>query len=537
MNKLLLVGINSKYIHPNMAIRILKNDLVSNKIDCDLLESNIKENMDTIIETIKAYDIVCFSVYIFNVSYIKELIIKLRSVSPHQVIILGGPEVSYYNESNLNDLDYDYIICGEGEHALVELLNHLDDPSQLDYVIDKKNRIMNKDLNKVDVSYAQDLANDYSNIDLNNQIAYLETSRGCPYLCSYCQASLDNDIRLFDLDYVKDKLDYLITNNAKMVKLLDRTFNFKVQRTNEIIQYIIDHDNQYTTFQLEITGELLDSSTIDLINTQARAGLFRFEIGIQSTNQASNQAVRRYQNFDKLAAIIKRIQEGNKVIFHLDLIAGLPFEDLESFHKTFDDVFALYPDELQLGFLKLLKGTYLNITASQYLYVFDKEAPYEIIESQWLSKDDLEIISKVEFALNNYYNKDKTGGFIKYYLQNNEISPFSLFSILSKHIYHGIDVYNLFVNMVKTLQLTFDEKIVLFKSYYSRSNNKVQSLYKVESKRELLHLLSRQDNQSTRNVFKYACVDKLDNDNYFIYKVDDKSCYLANMKDGYINEI
>jgi len=541
MTKIGLIGINSKYIHPNMAIRILYNDLRQHHIGCEMIESNIKEDMDTLIDKIKDFEIVCFSVYIFNVTLIKELTFKLKAINPKLIIILGGPEVSYSNSQDLQDIAFDYVVCGEGEQVLVDLIAYINKdidiiPSSVTYKKDNE-IVLNTSINEVPLDYTKDLTNDFSLVDLDNQIAYLETSRGCPYLCAYCLASLDNHVRLFDLDLIKAKIDELISKKAKMVKLLDRTFNFNVVRTNELISYIIEKDNLYTTFQLEITGELLSPSTIQLINDQARPSLFRFEIGIQSTNPLSNKAVRRYQNFDKLKEIIIQLQAADKIVFHLDLIAGLPFEDLTSFKKTFDDVFSLYPDELQLGFLKLLKGTYLNESVVEYGYLFEKEAPYEIIQNQWLNRDDLAIIRGVEDALDHYYNKGKAKDFITFYLKEHTISPFDLLRILSKHIYRGIDVYNLFVNLIEQIELTFDDKIVLFKNYYGRSNGKVKSLYKVESKRELLHLLSEQDNQNTRNVFKYACVDQIDNENYFIYKVDDQSCYLANMKDGYINEI
>ncbi|WP_423364452.1 DUF4080 domain-containing protein [Mycoplasma sp. P36-A1] len=533
-NKIALVGINSKYIHPNMAIRILNNDMKLNDMHADIIEFSTKKNQNDLVDILNEFQYICFSVYIYNIKYIKDLLKKIKVSNPNAIIILGGPEVSYLSKDELDNYLADYVVCGEGEKELVKLIKSLENNIVVDntHVISIKEKIMNKKQNMVDIKYASKLTNDFHDVNLDNQIIYLETSRGCPYKCAYCQASLDNNLRFIPLEKVKKTIKDLMDKKAKLVKLLDRTFNFNHERINEIITYIIENDNNVTTFQLEITGELLEFSTIEIINKKARKGLFRFEIGVQSTNKEANQAIYRYQDFDRLESIIRKIQESQKVVLHLDLIAGLPKENLDSFKKTFNQVFNLHPEELQLGFLKLLKGTELNNIIDENEYVFDKEAPYEIIQSKWLSKEDLKIIDNVEHSLNNYYNSNKAKEIILHLINKYNLDPFFTFSILNEHNFNINLEYNLYVMLIE-LQIDFDsqDRIIMYKNYYQECKTRPKPITQILNKNEVIHQLISEYEQNKKNAFKYACVEKIEDYTYFVYMLDSYKYYIVETKD------
>ncbi len=413
--KVLLVAINAKYIHTNLAIRLLKKNTNYNT---DIIEFTIKDEVDRVVNYIleNKYDVIGFSCYIWNITFIKEVCLKLRNSNIK--IFLGGPEVSY------NPTDYiskycDYIIKDEGEEAFDLLLHYLDNKIKIEevpnlYFEDKFTFNKLVDLNKIKLAY--DICN-----DVENRIVYIETSRGCPYKCSYCMASLDNKVRFFDIEEIKKQVLYLINRNTKVFKFLDRTFNANKKNFIELIDFIVESHKENNSFQFEITGDLLAPEIIDYINEKCPKGLIRFEIGIQSTNIKANKAVYRIQDNEKLFNNIRRIQEGNVIDLHLDLIAGLPYEDYDSFKNTFNEVVDLFPLELQLGFLKILHGTKLESETEQYGYIFDKEPPYTIISNNFLSKEDIKKIHQVEDVFDIYYNKGyfKTSIFKILKLENN----------------------------------------------------------------------------------------------------------------------
>ncbi|MDH6603648.1 anaerobic magnesium-protoporphyrin IX monomethyl ester cyclase [Bacilli bacterium PM5-9] len=530
--KIVLTTLNSKYIHPSPALRIISNDLKNSNINHDLIEYTIKEDIDLIIEKLKDFDVVAFSCYIYNIEKTKDIIKKLKEIKPNIIIILGGPEVSFSKKSDLIDIDFDYIVCGEGEKVFVELIKGLIENNEIsnEYIIIKKDNdiILNKGINYVDIDYAMPLTNDLKGLDFQNQIIYFETSRGCPYQCTYCQASLDNNVRNFPLEYIFKKIDEIFFNKVKIVKLLDRTFNFDTKRTNEILNYIIENDNKYTTFQFEITGELLDISSIDLINKKARSNQFRFEIGIQSTNIQANKAVLRYQDFAKLEKVIKKLQENNKIVLHLDLIAGLPNEDLASFKKTFNQVFALNAQELQLGFLKILKGTNLNNDIDKYGYVFDEKAPYQIIESDFLTKSDISEIEKVEHALEHLYNHKKAKELVVHLLKKYEIDAFSLFNEIGNKLNNLnqqiFDIYQVIIN--SSLLKDDEDWVVLYKNYYDYHKQRPKSLSIVTNKKMILHKLIEKEQLTQNEVFASSSIELINKDKYFVYLINKRKYYL-----------
>ena len=440
--KALLIGINAKYIHPNLAIRLLKKNTT---YETDIKEYTIKDDISNIISFIDEsdYDLVGFSCYIWNIEIIKKILLNIKH---NKKIFLGGPEVSYNPYDYIDNNLCDYVIKNEGEEAFHLLLSFLDNKCKLDEV---PNLYYNHgftfdklvDLSKSKMAY--DLLD-----DLHNKIVYLETSRGCPYKCAYCMASLDNKVRFFDMEEIKKQILYLQSKGARIYKFLDRTFNAN-KKFIDLIDFIIENHKDNESYQFEITGDLLKPEYIDYINDKAPKNLIRFEIGIQSTNINANLAVGRIQNNDLLFSNIRKIQDKGIIDLHLDLIAGLPKEDYSSFIKTFNDCLKLRPKELQLGFLKLLHGTKLYNQATLYDYIWDNNAPYEIKSNKYLSENDIKEIHYTEDSFESYYNSFIMRNSMMIVLDN-EINPFMFFNGLGKldfkhktleHLFKTIDDY------------------------------------------------------------------------------------------------
>lgn len=419
--KTLLIGINSKYIHPNVAIRLLKANC---DYDVDIKEFNIKDKIIDIYNYIvdNNYDVIAISCYIWNIELVNILLPMLKN---HNIkIILGGPEVSYNASYYINNDLCDYVIKNEGEEAFNLLLHHIKD----NFDINKIPNLYHKDgftFDKlVDISKTK-MA--YSLLDdISNKIIYIETSRGCPFKCGYCMASLDNKLRFFDIEKIKEELLILINKGGRVFKFLDRTFNANKKNFLSLIDFICKNHKENNSFQFEITGDLLDDDVIKYINENAPKNLFRFEIGIQSTNILANKAVYRIQDNEKLFHNIKLIQQAEIIDLHLDLIAGLPYEDYDSFIKTFNEVISLRPKELQLGFLKLLKGTKLYQEKDIYGYKYNDKAPYDIISNNFMSTTDIANIHILEEAFERFYNKDYYKNAINYLLDNID-NPFEFF--------------------------------------------------------------------------------------------------------------
>jgi len=407
--KIILVSIDSKYIHTNLAVRYLKANC---DFPTEIVEFTIKDQLEKICHNIEKLkpDIIGFSVYIWNVEIIKKLTSSLKKVLDC-IIIWGGPEISNDPETYFNYFPIDYIIRGEGEFSFNGLI---------DAIVNKKERntIPNLTYREAEsllstpsqaIKCLDDLKNPYHFPELiasfPSKVQYVESSRGCPYHCTYCLASLDNQVRNFSLARVKEDISFLMANGAKIFKFLDRTFNLKSNRVFEVLEFIVTNHVKGSSFQFEISGDILTDEMIDKINALSPKGLIRFEIGIQSTNSVSNRAVSRVQNLDKLFSNIQKIQKANVIDLHLDLIAGLPKEDIHSFENTFNKAFACYAKELQLGFLKMLKGTPIRRDSDKYGYVYNHLPPYEIIRNKALTENDVEEIRLVEKMLNIYWNK------------------------------------------------------------------------------------------------------------------------------------
>lgn len=426
--------LNAKYIHTNLAIRYLKA-YAEPEFDVQLVEFTIKDPTMNIVTDLfqRKPNIIGFSCYIWNIEETIKVIKMIKKIDSSIQIVVGGPEVTYDVQEWMEKIpEFDFIVIGEGEETFKQLLTQLSndhDYSQVKgicYRVNEKVRFSPQG-NKIDL---RELPSPYRFEEdiphLSKRVTYIETSRGCPFSCQFCLSSIEIGVRYFDREKIKDDIRYLMKNGAKTIKFVDRTFNISRSYALEMFRFLIDEHLPGTVFQFEITADIMRPEVIDFLNKEAPPGLFRFEIGVQSTNDYTNELVKRKQNFEKLTRTVTMVKDGGKIDQHLDLIAGLPEEDYHSFRKTFNDVFALRPEELQLGFLKMLRGTGLRLQAEEYKYIYMDHSPYEILGNSVLSFEDIIKIKQVEDVLEKYWNDHRMDHTIEY-LVNLFPSPFDFF--------------------------------------------------------------------------------------------------------------
>ena len=408
--KVLLTAINAKYIHSNLAVYSLRAYAGKYAQQTEIAEYTINQTMDDILSDIyrKKPDILCLSCYLWNILYVEQLITEIHKVLPKMQIWLGGPEVSYNAVSVMEQYpQVTGVMCGEGEETFLELMEYWNQEREsldtIKGIVYRENGTCRQnpprpvmDLSKVPFVY------DHIE-DFQNKIIYYESSRGCPFSCSYCLSSIDKCLRFRNLELVKKELQFFIDHEVPQVKFVDRTFNCKHSHSMAIWTYLKEHDRGKTNFHFEVAADLLNEEEMELIASM-RPGLIQLEIGVQSTNPDTIRAIHRTMDFPKLAGIVKRIHSFKNIHQHLDLIAGLPGEDLDSFHKSFDDVFAMEPEQLQLGFLKVLRGTKIHRMAQQYGIICHDKAPYEVLSTPWLPYKDLLLLKGVEEMVELYYN-------------------------------------------------------------------------------------------------------------------------------------
>lgn len=427
--------LNAKYIHTNLAIRYLKA-YSAPEYNIQLAEYTIKDPAMNIVTDLfsRKPDIIGFSCYIWNIEETITVIQILKKIMPETVIVLGGPEVSYDVFHWLDRIpEADVIVMGEGEETFKQLLAELEGDKNLDSISgvafrkDGKNHIT-PPRGKVDLrNMPSPFRFEEDKPHLSKRVVYIETSRGCPFNCQFCLSSIEVGVRYFNREKIKDDIRYLMENGARTIKFVDRTFNISRSYAMEMFQFLIDEHVPGTVFQFEITGDIMRPEVIQFLNDNAPKGLFRFEIGVQSTNDATNELVKRRQNFSKLTRTITMVKEGGKIDQHLDLIAGLPEEDYTSFRKTFNDVFALRPEELQLGFLKMLRGTGLRLSAASHNYIYMDQSPYEILGNNVLSFQDIMRIKQVEDVLEKYWNDHRMDAAVEYLTTYVFETPFDFF--------------------------------------------------------------------------------------------------------------
>ena len=437
--KIVLTAINAKYIHSNLAVYSLRAYATPYKDEIEIAEYTINQQLDDILIDIykRKPDILCFSCYIWNLTYVEELIREVKKIFPNLPIWLGGPEVSYDAKEVLMRLpEVTGVMLGEGEETFLELLHyyHAEENAlsqiagiayrEVDGTIHENEWRKTIDLSTVPFVY-QDMS------DFKNKIIYYESSRGCPFSCSYCLSSVDKCLRFRDIELVKKELQFFIDQEVPQVKFVDRTFNCKHQHAMEIWTYLMEHDKGITNFHFEVSADLLNEEEIQLIE-KMRPGLIQLEIGVQSTNEKTIGEIRRTMKFSEVARIVKRIMGSGNVHQHLDLIAGLPYEDLQSFQKSFDDVYGLHPEQLQLGFLKVLKGSYMEEMKETYGLVYKGRPPYEVLYTKWLSYDDVLLLKMVEEMVEVYYNSGQFAYTLRH-LEKEFESPFEMYLELGKY--------------------------------------------------------------------------------------------------------
>ena len=439
--KILLAACNAKYIHSNLAVYNLKSCSGEYSPNVVIKEYTINQIQDDILKDIylEQPDVICFSCYIWNISFVKELVPDLKKILPHVDFWAGGPEVSYDAVEFLKKNPAFFgVMVGEGEETFHELAGYYierkpenlkeirgvafhDETKVPDIVHTGWRELM--DLSKVPFAY--------SNLtEFKNRIIYYESSRGCPFSCSYCLSSIDKKLRFRDIELVKNELQFFIDNKVPQVKFVDRTFNCKHDHAMAIWRYITEHDNGITNFHFEISADLLREEELALMKTM-RPGLIQLEIGVQSTNPQTIKAIRRTMDFEKLKGIVEQIHGFGNIHQHLDLIAGLPYEGYDSFHKSFCDVYALRPEQFQLGFLKVLKGSHMMEMTGEYQILYKDREPYEVLSTAWLTYGEILRLKMVESMVEVYYNSGQfknTLVFLEKYFDD----PFRMYEALGR---------------------------------------------------------------------------------------------------------
>ena len=413
MRKTGLVAINAKDIHSNLAVYSLRSYARTFGYEPELLEFTINQQKDQILKGIYEAkpDLLCFSCYIWNLSYAEEIIEDIKKILPKVTIWAGGPEVSYDAPKFLKrHPEVDGIMCAEGEKTLTELISYYEIGKSQGKSLDGINGIVyqeNKTIHQTplrDIMNMDDLVFPYEDLkDFEHKIIYYESSRGCPFSCSYCLSSIDKKLRFRSFSLVEKELEFFLAHKVPQVKFVDRTFNCKKSHAMAIWTYIKEHDNGITNFHFEVAADLLTEDEIALIQTM-RPGLIQLEIGVQSTNEKTLAEIHRKTDFEEITRKVKAVQKGENVHQHLDLIAGLPYENYESFGHSFNDVYALKPEQLQLGFLKVLKGSYMAEAAEGYGCVHKAKPPYEVLGTRWLSYEEILKLKGVEEMVEVYYN-------------------------------------------------------------------------------------------------------------------------------------
>ena len=434
--KILLVACNAKYIHSNLAVYDLQAYASDYADHIVLKEYTINQQKDDIMRDIylEHPDVVCVSCYIWNLSFVKELMADLIKILPGADFWAGGPEVSYDAEKFLTEnSEFKGVMVGEGEETFKELAGYyveknpqnLKDMTGICYR-DGDQIIHNGWRQIMDLSSIPFIYKDLS--EFKNRIIYYESSRGCPFSCSYCLSSIDKKLRFRDTETVKKELQFFIDNKVPQVKFVDRTFNCKHDHAMAIWKYINEHDNGVTNFHFEISADLLREEELQEMSTM-RPGLIQLEIGVQSTNPDTIKAIHRTMDFENLKGIVNRIHSFGNIHQHLDLIAGLPYEDYDSFRKSFNDVYALKPQQLQLGFLKVLKGSHMMEMCREYGIVYKTQEPYEVLSTKWLDYDHVLKLKTVENMVEVYYNSGQFQNTLEY-LENFFQDAFSIYERL-----------------------------------------------------------------------------------------------------------
>lgn len=437
--KILLTTLNSQYVHSNPALKYLYTVLEDTPDEVFMREFTINNEYSYVYgELVRAdCDLVCFSCYIWNIEMIRNLAADLKKAKPHVMICLGGPEVSY--EAHVLAMKnpwIDFILCGEGEYSLYRLCQVLRQAGgeELFHTVpgliyrEGGKVYVNQQIEPMDFNSIPFM---YSLLECeSDRVVYYESSRGCPFRCSYCMSSIEKSVRPLTIERVKRELGYFLHKDVMQVKFIDRTFNYDDDRACEIIEYIIDNDNGVTNFHFEICADLMSDRMLNLLK-RARRGLFQLEIGIQSTNPKTLEAVNRSENVYPVLYNVEKLTALQNIHIHVDLIAGLPYETYELFGRSFDKVYKLKADAFQMGFLKVLKGTAMASMKREYGIVFRDKAPYEVISNRWIDSVQMIRLKSIEKMLNIYYNRGGFHNTLDYMMNALQTEPFDFFERLA----------------------------------------------------------------------------------------------------------
>ena len=434
MSKIVLAGINSQYVHLNLAVRYLKKYVEANSdLKIEIYETNINNQVFNIIKDIYELnpDKIIFSTYIWNKEYIVEIVKELKKVLPNVEIILGGPEVSYKWEKFMAKMpEVDALLLGEGENVLLNFLTKEED-KVLGVVSRKNDEIVFNGIEPI-IENLDIVPFPYEDWELEDKtkIFYYESSRGCPFSCSYCLSSIDKTVRYYSLDRVKKDLKRFLDSPIKLLKFVDRTFNLRKERYMEIWKFLLENYREGITFHFEINANIFDDETLDFLEKVPK-GYFQFEIGVQSINPETMVAIKRNNILDKLAHNVRRISRN--IHLHLDLIAGLPYETYDIFKNSFNYVYNLKPEMIQLGFLKLLKGTQMYDEVEKYQYKYYSRPPYEVFSNKFISFGELVKLKNLEKMLDYYYNSEKFRYTCDFVINNNFDTPFAFFEKIADY--------------------------------------------------------------------------------------------------------
>ncbi len=528
--KVLLVAVNAKYIHSNLAVYSLKEyaeKYGKNEHEIKIKEYTINQYTEEIVSDIyeEQADIIGFSCYIWNIHQVMQVINDLKSVCTKKDIWVGGPEVSYNAVQVLSDnANVNYVMCGEGEEILKQFLDNYHegklqrkDINGLVYREDGQIKA-NPMMKPVDISDIPFVYRDMK--DFENKIIYYETSRGCPFSCSYCLSSIDKKIRFRNLDLVKEELRFFIDNKTSQVKFVDRTFNCNPKHAMEIWRYIKENDNGITNFHFEIAADLMTEEELELISDM-RPGLIQLEIGVQSVNEETLQAIHRKTDIGKIESITGRIRQNKNIHQHLDLIAGLPYEDYSSFKNSFNTVYAMKPDQLQLGFLKVLNGAGISEEAKEYGIVCSNRPPYEVLKTKWLTFDEILRLKEIETVVEIYYNSLQFSETIRK-LEEFFKSPFDMYERLGRYYkkysagglkHSRVNRYVLLLDFImEELNLTEEDsfawKELLTLDFYLRENAKTRPVFakSLEDSKKKIHKIycHPQLKQKLKNYVNYS---------------------------------
>lgn len=461
--KILLVTLDSKFIHANLAVRYLKKFCKNDNFEIEIKEFTINQKQEYILSEIfkSNADLICFSCYVWNIEYIKEIAYVIKEAKINTQLLYGGPEVSYEVKKLMeNEPFVDYVIFGEGEITFREFLLEFSKEhpeysnikglayreNESIHINEERDLILNLDL----INYPYE-----ENDNFEDKIIYYESSRGCPFSCSFCMSSIEKRMRTFSMERVRNDLSLLLKTKARQIKFVDRTFNADYKRSMEIINFIVEHNINNMTIHFEITADIINEEFLDFIGTLP-VNMFQFEIGVQTLNKATLMEINRHMDKEKLYKVVKTIEKSNNIHIHLDLIAGLPYEDYETFKKSFDGIHKLNAEKIQLGFLKVLKGTKIYADKEKHNIKYRQSAPYEVICTKYMSFDEMLKLKDIEELVDKYYNEKYFEKTLDYIMNNLfKESTFDFYDSFSLYWQHN-DLYKMSHSRKKLYKIMFD---------------------------------------------------------------------------------